>query len=309
MKNIFNKLKKAVLPVLGLVLVSSCGEEHDFTPYATQASADAAYVKFIHGAVGASGTNFQINYFINSEKISSTGVTIGFPTGTNFGSIYPISNYSSVKSGERALNAVSPKIAATATVPEIAAVERFVGKITTEKGKYYSNFLIGTLPYADPVTYSTYQINDDFSVVTDPTKAYIRLVNLITNTPATGYDLGLIKTTSIDGLTPVVTKEIQTYRNIVFKGGSEAFIPIEAQEPTDNRGYQIQLRFAGTATNNPSLAAPSRVANLANTGTGIFVPRAGRVYTIYVRGLAGGLSLGAPSATVNIPVISWYTNK
>ena len=63
MKNIFNTIKKAVLPLLGLTLLTSCGDEHDFTPYSTGVPENAANVKFIHGAVGANGTNFQVNYF------------------------------------------------------------------------------------------------------------------------------------------------------------------------------------------------------------------------------------------------------
>lgn len=311
MKNIFNTIKKALVPLLGVVMITSCGDEHNFTPYATTAPENAANVKFIHAAVGASGTNFQVNYFMGAEKISSVGVTVGLPIGTSYGSQYPATiNYGLVKSGDQSFSAVSPKIAATATLPEIPAVERFVGKLVTEAGKYYSNFLIGSLPTVTPVTFSTYQINDDLSVADlDKTKAYIRFINVISNTPVAGYDLGIIKTTSISGATPVVTKEIQTYKNVTFKGGSEVFIPIEAQDPTDARGYQIQLRVTGSATNTPTLAAPALVANLANSGTGIFVPRAGRVYTIFCRGFAGGLSAGAPSTTVNIPAIGWYTNK
>lgn len=309
MKNIYNTIKKAVLPLLGVVMIASCGEEHNFTPYATTAPENAANVKFIHTAVGANGTNFQVNYFMGTEKISSIGVTVGLPIGISYGTGYPVSFYSLVKSGDQPLSVVTPKIAATATVPEIPAVERFIGKLVTEKGKYYSNFLIGSLPNVAPVTYSTYQINDDFSVALDKTKAYIRFINLITNTPVAGYDLGIIKTTSISGAATTITKEIQTYKNVTFKGGSEVFIPIEAQDPIDPRGYQIQLRIAGSATNNPTLAAPALVANLPNSGTGIFVPRAGRIYTIYYRGFAGGLSAGAASATVNIPGIGWYTNK
>lgn len=309
MKNIFNTIKKAVLPLLGVVLIASCGDEHNFTPYESSAPENAANVKFIHTAVGASGTNFQVNYFMGTEKISSVGVTVGLPIGITMGSVYPVTLYSLVQSGDQPFSAVTPKIAATATLPEVPAVERFVGKLVTEKGKYFSNFLIGSLPNVTPVTYSTYQVNDDFSPVLDKTKAYIRFINVISNTPVAGYDLGIIKTTSISGATPVVTKEIQTYKNVTFKGGSEVFIPIEAQDPTDARGYQIQLRVAGSAINNPTLAAPALVANLANSGTGILVPRAGRVYTIFCRGFAGGLSAGAPSATVNIPAIGWYTNK
>lgn len=309
MKNIFNKIRMGILTLLGMLLIASCGDEHNFTPYATDAPENTANVRFIHTAVGAAGTNFSVNYFIGADKLSAVGVTIGLPVGTSYGLAYPGSFYGFVKAGQQPLSAVSPKIAATATVAEIPAVERFTGNITTESGKYYTNFLIGSLPNVAPVTYSTYQITDDFSVVTDKTKAYIRFVNVITNTPTVGYDLGLIKTTTIAGITPVVTKEVQTYKNITFKGGSEVFIPIEAQQPTDARGYQIQLRVAGSAANNPTLAAPALVANLANSGTGIFVPRAGRVYTIFVRGFAGGLSAGAPSTTVNIPAISWYTNN
>lgn len=309
MKNIFKNIKKGVLPILAIALLASCGDDHNFTPYANTPGENTANVKFLHAAVGANGTNFQVNYFMGTEKISSVGVTVGLPVGTSYGSGFPGTGYSVVKSGEQPLSAVSPKIAATATVAEIAAVERFAGKLTTEKGKYYSNFLIGTLPNVTPVTYSTYQINDDFSVAADNTKAYIRFINVISNTPVTGYDLGLIKTTTIAGVTPAVTTEIQTFKNVTFKGGEEKFIAIEAQDPTDSRGYQIQLRLAGSATNNPALAAPALVKNQANSGTGVFVPRAGRIYTIYVFGFTGGLSSGAPSATVNAPTIGWYTNK
>lgn len=309
MKNIFNKIITGIIPVLGVLLIASCGDEHDFTPYEAAAPENTANVRFIHTAVGATGTNFSVNYFIGADKLTAVGVTVGLPLGTNIGSGYPGSFYGFVKSGQQPLSAFSPKIAATATVAEIPAVERFVGTINTENGKYYSNFLVGSLPNVAPVTYSTYQLADDFSVVTDKSKAYIRFVNVISNTPTAGYDLGLIKTTSISGITPVVNKEVQTYKNITFKGGSEVFIPIEAQEPADARGYQVQLRIAGSAANNATLAAPALVANLANSGTGVFIPRAGRVYTIFVRGFAGGLSAGAASTTVNIPAIGWYTNK
>jgi hypothetical protein len=305
MKNIFKTIKKAAFPLLGAVLFASCGDEHDFTPYEITATENQSNVKFLHTAVGATGTNFQVNYFMGTEKISAVGVTVGLPLGTPFGAFFPGGFYAVVKSGKQPFSVVTPKIAATTTTPEIPAVDRYVGELVTEKGKYYSNFLIGSLPNVSPVTYSTYQINDDFSVATDKTKAYVRFINVITNTPVAGYDLGFIKTTSISGAATTVTNEVLTYKNVTFKGGEEKFIAIEAQDPTDSRGYQIQLRVAGSATNNPSLASPALVANRANSGTGAFVPRAGRIYTIYVGGFAGGI----PTATINIPGIGWYTNK
>ena len=40
-----------------------------------------------------------------------------------------------------------------------------------------------------------------------------------------------------------------------------------------------------------------------------YTPRKGRVYTIFCRGYVGGLNNGLPSSTVNIPVLTFYTNK
>lgn len=305
MKNIFKKIKYNFLPLLGILMVCSCGEENDFSPYETFDIDNKAKVKFIHTAVGAAGVNVQLNYFLDTEKISAVGVASGLPLGTSFGSIYPITNYANISTGNQTLKGISPTIAATATVPEIPAIERFSEAVNFEAGKFYSIFTIGTDPKVTPVTYTTHKVKDDLSVVNlDKTKAYIRFINLISNTPTAGYDLGLIKVTSISGITPVTTKEVATYRAITFKGGDEKFIAIEPQEATDNRGYQIQLRTAGAAINTPALAAPFLVANQANSGTGVFIPRAGRIYTIYCRGYFGGV----PSATSNQPSLSFYTN-
>nr|WP_315220419.1 hypothetical protein [uncultured Flavobacterium sp.] len=290
MKNISNFIKKAIFPILGIVLLASCDDEHDFTPYETsEISSNAANVKFIHAVVGPNGTNFSVNYFLGADKISGAMAS---------GAQYPIpANYALVKSGTQPLS-----VRTTATTP----VTVFEGSLTTELGKYYSNFLVTTPPSVTPPVYSTYQINDDLSVANlDKTKAYIRFINVISNTPAAGYDLGLIKETSLAGTAAgaITTKEVYTYRNVTFKGGDEKFVAIEAQVGTDSRGYQIQLRTAGAPANLPGATV---VANQANSGTGIFVPRAGRIYTIYCRGIADGLPAGS---TTNKPTISWYTNK
>jgi hypothetical protein len=290
MKNIFNIIKKSILPLLGFVLITACDDEHDFTPYEnSEIAANSAYVKFIHAIVGPNGTNFSVNYFMGADKISGAVAS---------GAQYPIpANYALVQSGTQPFSALTTD-AAPATI--------FEGSLTTELGKYYTNFLVATSPSVTPTVYSTYQINDDLSVADlDKTKAYIRFINVINNTPAEGYDLGLIKETSLAGATgsAITTKEVFTYKNVTFKGGDEKFIVIEAQVGTDTRGYQIQLRSAGAPGNVPGATV---VANQANSGTGFFVPRAGRIYTIYCRGIAGGLPAGA---TTNKPAISWYTNK
>ncbi|MBF4492045.1 hypothetical protein IR010_05770 [Flavobacterium sp. MR2016-29] len=300
MKNIFNHFKKLIIPALGLLVFTSCGDENDQTPYQTKDGiANASNVKFVHAAVGPNGTNFQINYFTGTEKISAVGVTTGVPIGMSYGAQYPIPiNYVLMKPGTQPLKIVTP------TTP---AVTIFDGNIVTETGKYYTSFLLSTPPSVTPPVYSVYQLNDDLSVADlDKTKAYIRFINVISNSVPAGYDLGLIKETSIAGATPVTTQEIYTYRNVTFKGGSEKYIAIEPQDPKDTRGYQLQVRVAGSPTNVPGTITGTTIANLANSpASAAFIPRAGRVYTIYCRGIIGGL----PTATLNAPSVTFITNK
>lgn len=300
MKNIVNNIKKAMVPLLGVMMLTSCGDETDFAPYATKDIQEQANVKFLHSAVGPNGTNFTINYFMGAEKISSVGVTGGLPLGIGFGSQYPSPiNYALITPGDQPLSAITP---ATASAPANTVL---TGKIVTEKGKYYTNFLLATPPTVTPAVYSFFQINDDLSVVDqDPTKAYIRFINVISNTPAAGFDLGIIKTTSANGAAVTTTSEIKTYRNVVFKGGEEKFVAIEPQDPIDNRAYQIQLRRAGSPVNVPGTITGTTIANVTNA-SGNFTPRAGRVYTVYCRGIDGGL----PNATTNIASVTWITNK
>jgi hypothetical protein len=300
MKNIFNTIKKSIIPILGVLAFTSCGDENDQTPYQSKDGiANASNVKFVHAAVGSNGTNFQINYFTGTEKISAVGVTTGVPVGMNYGAQYPVPiNYVLMKPGTLPLSVLTP------TTP---AVTIYNGNITTEAGKYYTSFLVSTPPSVTPPVYSLYQINDDLSVADlDKTKAYIRFINVISNSATAGYDLGLIKETSTIGATPVTTKEVYTYRNVTFKGGNEKYIAIEPQDPVDTRGYQLQVRVAGSSTNVPGIITGTTIANLANSPANTaFVPRAGRVYTIYCRGIIGGI----PTATSNAPFVTFITNK
>ncbi|WP_264551890.1 hypothetical protein [Flavobacterium sp. N2038] len=309
MKNIFNSFKKCLIPVLGVLALTSCGDENDFTPYQTKDGiANASNVKFVHAAVGPNGTNFQINYFTGSEKISAVGVTTGIPIGMGYGAQYPAPiNYTLMKPGTQPLSILTPVVPATATKPEVPAVTIYDGNIVTEAGKNYTSFLLSTPPSVSPPVYSLYQLNDDLSVANlDPSKAYIRFINVISNSAPVGYDLGILKETSLSGAVPVTTKEIYTYRNVTFKGGDEKYIAIEPQSPIDTRGYQLQLRVAGSPTNVPGTITGTTIANLANTPAGTaFVPRAGRIYTIFCRGIVGGI----PNATTNIPTLAFITNK
>jgi hypothetical protein len=154
--------------------------------------------------------------------------------------------------------------------------------------------LVGLSP-----NYSVFTLNDDLSVSTiNSSKAYVRFINLIANTPVAGYDLGIIKITPATSTTPLTRTEVKTYTNVVYKGGSEVFVPLETIPENENSPYEVELRTPGTTT---------VIAKLATSAN--FNPRPGRIYTVYARGYVGGLSGGLPSTTVNIPALSFYTNK
>jgi len=269
MKNKIITINKTLaLLMLVVTLFSSCGDENNFTPYAGTVSATSAKVKFLHTAVGPAGVNFSVNWFVNDVKTSGVLVTTGLPLGISYGNQYPASiNYSLVPAGSQTMKVEIP---ATATVPASTVL---TSPLVVEGGKNYSTFLVGASP-----TYAAYTVSDDVTVA-DPTKAYIRFLNVISNTPATGYDFSIKELNS----------NAVIYSGVTYLGGNKVFIPISVVPDLDNIAYEVQLRTAGTTI---------VVAKVAIT------PRKGRVYTFYSLGYVGGLP-----ATKNLPVLSWYTNK
>jgi len=259
-----------------VITLFSCGEDHNFTPYAgslNDFTYQQAQVKFLNATIGPNGTNFGVNWFVNDVKTSAVVVTTGLPLGIASGGQYPASiNYAFVPGGSQTMKVEIP---ATATV---AASTLLTSPLVVEGYKNYSTFVVGASP-----TYAVYTVADDLTV-TDPTKAYIRFLNVIPNSPTTGYDLS-IKELNSNAL---------LYSGVKYLGGKAAFIPITPIPDLESTTYEVQLRTVGTTT---------IVAKFT------FTPRKGRVYTFVSRGYVGGLSAGAPSTTVNIPVLTFYTNK
>lgn len=238
------------------------------SPYYETASETAAKVKFEHVAIGPLGTNFNVNWFINNTKTSGVLTTTGLPLGIAYGLQYPASiNYALVPAGN---NTMKVEIPATASVPAETVITK---PLVVEAGKNYTTFLVGTSP-----NYSDYTVNDDLKI-TDPTKAYIRFLNVVSNTPTAGYDFSIKELNS----------NAVIYSGVGYLTGNKAFIPITVVPDLEVTTYEFQIRTAGTTT---------VVAKVA------FTPRKGRVYTFYSYGYEGGLP-----ATKNIPVLSYYTNK
>ncbi|TDE05401.1 DUF4397 domain-containing protein [Flavobacterium hiemivividum] len=276
MKNIKITITKYLgLAVLSLGIFSSCGDETNFSPYKESVSPNDALVKFQHTAIGPDGKNFSAIWYVDDVKTSGVTVLSGLPIGTNYGSGYPASiNYSLIPSGTKNLRVETP---ATATV---AASTLFTSPFNIEAKKNYTSFIVGLSP-----NYTAHTIKDDLSVtLTDPTKAYIRFINVITNTPTTGFDFSIKELNS----------NAVIYSGVTYLKGNEAFIPIIPIPDLESSTYEVQLRTVGTAT---------IVAKTTLT------PRKGRAYTFFSRGYVGGLNNGLPSATVNIPVLTFFTNK
>lgn len=276
MKNIKKTINKYLaVAVLSLGLFSSCGDETNFSPYKERVSETDALLKFQNTAIGPDGKNFSVSWFLDDIKTSGVTVLSGLPIGIGYGGAYPAAiNYLLTPSGNKNLRVEIP---ATETV---SASTLFIAPLNTEAKKNYTCFVVGMAP-----NYSAYTINDDLSAADqDPTKAYIRFINVIPNSPVIGYDLSIKELNS----------NAVIYTGVKYLQGSEVFIPITPFPDLESATYEIQLRNTGTTT-------------IVSKTT--LTPRKGRIYTFFSRGYVGGLSNGLPSATVNIPVLTYYTNK
>ena len=294
-------IKKLVFICCALSLLNACGDEHDFNKYDEAVDQTAAKMKFVHAAVGPAGVNFSVNYSVKDTKISGVNILAGLPLGIGYGGLFPNSlNYAFVASGAQTIKVVIPARAAVpaiGTSPAIVAFPEtpvFTGPVTTASGKEYTTFLVGTSP-----NYLLHTINDDFSFVNpNSTTAFVRFVNLVTNTPVAGYELVFIRNNPATPTTPgMPPTTLRTFSGIGYLGGSAVFEPLPTILNTESAPYIVQLRITGTSTIVTTFPAAPAGAS--------FIPRPGRTYTFFVRGIVGGL----PTVTQNIPVLTFYTNR
>jgi hypothetical protein len=291
MKKITQNLTKFILPLVTMAIVLSCGEEHDFYKNIEYSSDANAKMKFFNAAVGpitgTSGSSVPVNYFLDGNKITSVNVATGtIPVGFGFGGTYPGNiDYSSVAAGTKTLESITPESTSTGVPPVVTpAIVRTTNSIATESGKSYTSFLVGSATTA----YKNYFVQDDFSVTTDPTKAYIRFVNTVENTPAGGYTFVLTKNYPATATNPAVSKDLVTISNVNFIAGSTVFIPFEPNVSSDSSTYTLTLK-QGTTT--------------VNTLTTFVNPRPTKVYTFVALGSVG------LTGTTWAPKLTFYTNR
>ncbi len=219
-----------------------------------------AKLKFIAASPNAP----QMNFFLNNAKVSAVNSsTTNVEQGFGFGGNFPSLEYTTVTPGSGTLSIAVPP---ASTLDPNAVL--FTGPVSFEDNKFYTIAAVDAYDVANKKV-NTIVINDVLPAQ-DTSKAFVRFINLIPNSPAV-----TIVTTANNN--PVVS-------NVAYKSSTDFVV-------APNPGISTGLTIKDAATG----------VNLS--GNFSFTFNKGRVYTIFTRGLIG-TTTGA-----NIPGITLYVNR
>ncbi|WP_020599977.1 DUF4397 domain-containing protein [Spirosoma panaciterrae] len=236
------------------LLILACGDKANFLD--SVAPATGARVKFYHLAPDLAGVDF----YVNDQRFSGVNtVPPATAAPVSYTNTFPNQDYALVTPGTAKVKVVVPSSTTTTPDATIATTD-----VSTQGDTYYSVFIYGTSP-----TYGTLTLTDNLTA-TDPTKAYIRLLNFVTGTTDANatYDLVVNGTVVASGIAPLK--------------GTAAFVPI------------TPINYAATAI--PIQVRPAGGSAIIASGT--LQPYAGRFYTVLARGVFGGT--GARAVGINI---------
>ncbi|RYC72011.1 DUF4397 domain-containing protein [Spirosoma sordidisoli] len=249
--------------VIGAAVLLGWSCEKNTLTLPVESVTGGARVKLIHAAPEAPG----VDLLIGGKKFS--GFTPAGASTTNPGTPVPIrydntfpergANYTIVPAGASEVTITAP---ATTTAGSATVIS--TQNLTLDDNKYYSLIVAGNAARQEVVL-----VNDDFSGALDPSKFYVRFVNLIAGQ---NYDLALSSANA-----PALVA------NLPYKGVSP-FVPVDV-----SNNASFVLRASGSVT---PIGTSLSFTNTAN----------GRVLTIYARGIAGRTGTVAPG--INI-----YTNR
>ncbi len=224
-----------------------------------EAVTSGARIKLIHAAPDAPG----VNLLVGGQKISgatplgASSTNPGTPVPVTFGNTFPSgtgAGYAVVSAGQAAITLSAP---ASTTAGSATVVNQ--QNLTLENDKNYSLLMAGT-----GVTPEVIVLNDDLSQTLDPTKFYVRFINLAIGQ---NYDFGLSTGTI---LAP----------DLAYKGNS-GFIPVDAALLPS-----FVMRLPKSATNVSLVTFSSNIT--------------GRVLTMVARGTPGKTGTLAPSLIIAV---------
>ena len=251
----------SIAVLLCAAVLSSCGTKtlQDITgPFPT------ARIRFFNFGVNAPGVNF----YANTTKVTAISSTTGAENvlGTAYGLPGAGGFYSAIAPGQYALAGTI----AAATDKDLA-----IAKINTTiaDGKFYSFYLSG---FYDPAAKAVdgFVVEDPLTATIDYSVANVRFVHAISNAnPLTLYAKST--TTGIE----------------VAIGTSVSYKTAGAFTPLANDVYDLNARYAGSATNTLTRLSVSFIA--------------GRVYTI---GALGDITIASTTAT-NRPRLDNTANR
>ncbi|MEO6732702.1 MAG: DUF4397 domain-containing protein [Ferruginibacter sp.] len=258
-------MKKSIYSLIITVTlgISGCDKIDSIPTRFTPIPATNTNVKFLMLSPDAP----QVNFFANGAKISSiapsaTNAVLGFV----FPSVYPTAvGYATIPSGS---------IKVDTKVPDSSVVTPGAIILSTTQSfnplKFYTYAIVDSLSKI-----STVVVEDD-PTVADPTKAYIRLANFVSNNPSVKIEI--VKTSTGTAFSKI-------YPAVAFKSVS-AFETLEAGS---GEVYRIFLRNPSTDVKLDSIAA--------------FTPTNTKKYSIYARGV-----FGLPLTNAKRPIITNFTN-
>lgn len=236
-------------------LLASC-EKTTLDLPVTQVTSGAR-IKLTHAAPDLPG----VNLLVGGQKVSgftpsgATSTNPGIPVPVNYGTTFPgaTAGYAVVTPGQVPV-IISAPAATTAGSATIVSEQT----LTLEDNKYYSLLLAGTGTRPEVLL-----LTDDLSQTLDPTKYYVRFINLAIGQ---NYDLSLSNGTV---LAP----------NVALKAVSP-FIPVDA-----GVNPSFVLRLPGATANAASITFNSNIT--------------GRVLTLIARGIPGKTGAQAPTLTLS----------
>lgn len=239
MKSILKSLFTALLATA----VVACGSESDSLESVKPAT--GARLRFYHAAPDAPGLALYLNEkaFSGVNTVPSTPDPL--PAAVTYFSAFPVRNYATVEPGAATLKINTAKTTAAQETALLGA------NLTLEEGKYYSVFATGNAS-----AYEVFSVEDKRTVA-EAGKAYVRVVNLVVNSPAGGYEV------SINGK---VLTTVPAYKSV------SNFIAIDP------------VAFNSAAQ---TITAKNGTVTLTSASADRIQPYAGRFYTIILRGIAG----------------------
>jgi hypothetical protein len=202
-----------------------------------------AQIKFFNFAPSSP----SVNFFANTDKISGTLTATGIvsTTGVSYGSVFPASNYASLKAGSYAFKGQIPE---SATADANLAISNLQSAI--DAGKFYSLYTCGI--YNSTAKTTDAFIVEDVLPAADTSVAYVRLVNSISN--SNPFSFVLKNLIGVEGIVAI---------GVAYKSGS-TFVKVPEGV------YDLYVRYSPSTTNVITRTAVSFLK--------------GRVYSISARG-------------------------